>query len=405
MRGSCPWSHRRDPLASVAAVMILLVGLLSALLAAPVAPAAAQSSAPTVPEPVLTGAPGATWPEPSPIDAQAYLLIEVGTGQRLAAFNADTRRPVASTVKLLTAYTVVQRADLDDDVTVGDEVLGVPGSGADLQPGDVWTIEQLLDGLLSRSGNDAAETLARHVGGTREAFLSLMEQDAAELGVADLDLTSPSGLDDTQRLSAHDLAIIGIAVLQDDELPELIAREIVVLPGQPAAETRNELLGRYPGATGMKTGFTTSAGHSLLGSARRSGRELIGVVLGAGADPSRFDGMARLLDHGFDETTIAQIGTSIELQVAGGAVDLVVPPTPVTVPAASEASLQLTLPVRPPSDPLRFPVLVDGAELGVVTATPRGGPPPLEPGTPAMGRALVDGAYAALRAASAAGTL
>lgn len=383
-------------------IALVAAGLVGGLVAVP---AAAQTPSPTVPEPVLVDAPGAAWPDPGSIDAQTYVLVEVATGQRLAGMNADIRRPVASTVKLLTAYTVIRRADLDDVVTVGDEVLGVPGSGAGLQPGDEWTIEQLLDGLLSRSGNDAAETLAIHVGGTREAFLALMEQDAAAMGVPDLDLTSPSGLDDTQRLSAHDLAMIGIAVLQDADLPELLAREIVALPGQPAAETRNELLGRYPGATGLKTGFTTPAGYSLVGSAQRGDRHLIGVVLGAGEDPSRFDGTASLLDHGFDAMSLAEVGTSIELRVAGGAVDLVVPPTPVTVPATSEASLQLTLPIRPPSEALRFPVLVDGEELGVLTAAPTGGPTPLDPGSPAMGRALVDGAYAALRAASAAGTL
>jgi D-alanyl-D-alanine carboxypeptidase len=395
----------------VSGTLVLLVVLLSALAATAVAPAAAQSSSqppsqpPAMPEPVLSEAPGDTWPGPAPIDAQAYLLVEVATGQRLVEMHADTRRPVASTVKLLTAYTVIQRADLEDVVVVGDEVLGVPGSGAGLQPGDEWTVEQLLDGLLSRSGNDAAETLAVHVGGTREGFLTLMEQDAAALGVTDLDLTSPSGLDDTQLLSAHDLAVIGIAALQDEDLPELLARETVSLPGQPRAETRNELLGRYPGATGMKTGFTTPAGYSLIGSAQREGRELIGVVLGAGEDPSRFDGTANLLDHGFDETLVVEVGTAIEVLVAGGSIELVVPPMPVTVPVDSEAWLELTLPVRPPTEPLRFPVLVDGEELGSETATPTGGPPPLDPGTPAMGRALVDGAYAALRAASAAGTL
>ncbi|TVR36080.1 MAG: D-alanyl-D-alanine carboxypeptidase [Nitriliruptor sp.] len=405
MRRSSPRVLRRGLIAPGATVVVLLTAMVSALLVAPTAPAVAQSSAPSIPEPVLTDAPGPTWPGPDPIDAEAYVLIEVATGQRLAALHADTRRPVASTVKLLTAYTVIQRADLDAAVTVGDEVLDVPGSGVGLQPGDEWTVEELLDGLLARSGNDAAETLAVHVGGTREGFVALMEQDAAALGVTGLDLTSPSGLDDTQLFSASDLAVIGLAVLQDDDLPELLARQVVTLPGQPAAETRNELLDRYPGATGMKTGFTTPAGHSLVGSAQRGERDLIAVVLGAGEDPSRFDGTATLLDHGFGDMAVSEVGTSIQILLAGGAMELVVPPTPVTVPSVSEASLQLTLPVRPSTESLRFPVLVDGEELGVVTTAPTGGPAPLDPGPSAMGRALVDGAYAALRAASAAGTL
>lgn len=384
----------------------LAVGVAGALLVSVVAlPATAQPAPPVLPEPDLTEAPAVSWPDPSDIAAAAYVLVEAATGQRLAERAADTSRPVASTVKLLTAWSVIQRSDLDDPVMVGEEVVGVTGSGAGVEPGEQWTVEELLDGLLSRSGNDAAEALAVHVGGTREAFLDLMEADAAALGVRDLDLKSPSGLDDTQVLSAHDLSRIALAILQDDHLPDLLDRRIVALPGQPAAETRNELLERYRGATGMKTGFTTAAGYSLVGSARRGGRDLVAVVLGAGEDPARFEAAAALLDFGYDDTVITEVATAIRFAVAGGDIALEVPPTPITVPADSAASLQLNLPVRPPEAPVPFPILVDGEELGVVEAAPTGRPAAVTSGSGQLGRALVDGAYAALRAASAAGTL
>lgn len=387
--------HRRARTVTAVLALVLLVGL----------PAGAQVDAPELPAPALVDAPGADWPGPAEVDGEAYLLVEVATGQRLVAVNADARRPVASTIKLLTAWTVIRRSDLDETVVAGEEVVGVTGSGVGLSPGDQWTVEELLDGLLSRSGNDAAEVLAEHVGGSREAFLRLMEADAAELGVTGLSLRSPSGLDDSQRLSASELATIGRAVLRNAELRRLLASQVVSLPGQPAAESRNELLERYPDATGMKTGFTTLAGYSLVGSAERGGRELLAVVLGAGPDPARFESTITLLEHGYDAMKVTEVGTRIAFQVAGGTVDLVVPPTPVTVPVASAASLELTLPVRPPQGALTFPILVDGATLGTVVAEPSTGPEAVDPGSAQLGRALADGAYAGLRAASAAGTL
>lgn len=377
------------------------------LLAVLVALAAASPSlaAPSLPEPLLDGAPPASWPEPDGVDGEALILLEVETGQLLVARAADQRRPVASTIKLLTAYSVVTRVDLDEVVTVGDEVVGIGGSGVDLAPGEEWTVEELLLALLPRSGNEAAEALAVYVGGDRATFLRMMEEDAATLGIDDLAVTSPSGLDDGTLLSAYELARVAAAVYEIEELRPILSTRVVSLPGRPAEENRNLLIGDYPGATGMKTGFTTAAGYSLVASAERGERDLIAVVLGAGEDPSRFDSAATLLDHGFEATHQTRLNTTATLWVAGGRLSLATPEVTITIPEGSEASLELRLPIRPPEEALTFPLLVDGAELSELRAEPEGGPDPVDGEEARIGRALVDGMYASLRAATADGTL
>jgi serine-type D-Ala-D-Ala carboxypeptidase (penicillin-binding protein 5/6) len=311
---------------------------------------------------------------------------------------------VASTIKVLTALTVLERTELDDEVTVGQEVADVPGSGVGLEPGDTWTVAELVDALIARSGNEAAEALAVHVAGSREAFLELMEQDAAALGVTGLELVSVSGLDDGNLLSAADLARISAAALDHPELGPFLGREVVTLPGEGELPTRNELLGRYPEATGVKTGFTSAAGYSLVGSAERGQRELVAVVLGAGEDPARFELAARLLDLGFDAYEPRLLEAELRFTVAGGAVALAVEAHEVVIPTGESASLSLPVTPRPPEGDVTVPILVAEREVGRLPAVldRSQAPPPVEAGAAEIGRAAVDGVYAALRARAAA---
>ena len=382
-----PWTSRAAALMVVAA---LVVGGWAA-------PVRAEGPG-VVPTPIITDAPD-TWPRPIGTDVAAYLLLDLATGQVLAARDADERRPVASTVKVLTALTAVRRAALDEEVTVGDEVLGVTGSGVGLEPGDVWTVEELLDAIIARSGNEAAEALAVHVAGSRDAFLRMMEADAAELGVPGLELVSVSGLDDGNLISATDLAWLSAVALADAELGPILARSSVTLPGQEALPTRNDLLVRYGGATGVKTGFTTAAGYSLVGSARRDGRDLVAVVLGAGEDPARFDLATRLLDLGYSSYEPRSLSADVRFAVAGGQVRLSVDGVEVVVPTGEPASLSLPIAPRPPEADVTVPLLVGGREVaqlpGLVDRSRV--PAPAEDTATAIGRAAVDGTYAALR--------
>lgn len=364
-------------------------------------PATSGGALDAPPAPSVSGPP-ATWPDVA-LEAEAYLLVEAATGQVLVAHRAEELRPVASTVKVLTALSVLERADLDEEVVVGDEVVGIPGSGADLEPGDTWTVAELLDALISRSGNDAAEALAVHVGGDVATFVEMMAADAAALGLGERPLVSPSGLDDANRLSALDLATIARAALADERLRPYFARPRVALPGQGLVESRNELLERYPEATGLKTGFTNAAGNSLVASAARDGRELVAVVLGSGEDPARFEAAIALLELGFTGFAPREVGTVLEYRLAGGVARIEVPTTPVSVPAGTTASLGLELSARPPDAAPVVPVRVGDDVLGELQAV-------LEidrddGGDAALGRAAADGVYAALRAGAAAGVL
>ncbi len=370
-----------------------------------VPPAEAQSEDPSDPIAALVATdPPAGWPTPEGLDAAAYLLVDADTGQPLVASRADDRRPVASTLKLLTAYSVITRVDLDEEVTVGDEI-EVGGSGVGLEPGDTWTVEELLAALLPRSGNDAAEALAVHVGGDREAFLRLMEEDAAALGLGEISITAPSGLDDDTLLSARDLATISRAVLEFEELRDIVGQRVVTLPDSSPEENRNELIGDYPGATGLKTGFTTPAGFSLVASAEAGGRELVAVVLGADEDPARFEIATALLDHGFEHTLRTEVGTEVALHRAGGQQTFVVDPLELTVPEDLDARLDVRLPMRPPEGDLEVPLVVGDDTLLTLTAESELSLEPTDGEEAAIGRALVDGGYAALRSAAAAGTL
>jgi serine-type D-Ala-D-Ala carboxypeptidase (penicillin-binding protein 5/6) len=391
--------------AALAALLALLLALVGPT------PARAELTAPM--PPVLGAELPAGWPTVDGLEAGSWVLVEASTGQILAEHRSDQRRPVASTIKILTALTVLDRAEPDEVVVAGEEARGIEGASVGLSPGDEWTIEQLLDAIIIRSGNDAAEVLAAHVAGDTEAFADLMAEDAQLLGLDDAVVVDPSGLTDENLLTAQELATLARVALDDHRLRPLLARRTVELPGLGTVETRNELLFRYRGATGVKTGFTLAAGNSLVGSAERDGRELIAVVLAAGEDPAtRFAEVGRLLDHGFDDFVQTTVTAEIGYAVAGGAVAYEVAATPVTTPVDDEPVVGFVPTARPPEDELSVEVTAGRHRLGTLHAQPpadaapgaRSGPDDAE-GAALLGRAIVDGAYAALRAASAAGEL
>lgn len=398
---------RRAPARHLLAWLLLLAGLVGPPAAvaaqeasggAGAAQPAATSDRPSLPTPVLPGVPAA-WPPPPAVAAPVYLLVDVATGQVLAEQGADEPRPVASTIKILTALTVLDLMEPDADVHVGPEVLDVPGASGSLLPGDVRPVRELLAILMVRSGNDVAEALAVAAAGDRDRFLEAMDATARRLGLPPRAFVSPSGLDDDQRLTARELAVLAVAALRDPVLAPLLALPEVTDPRAGIQANRNELIGTYPGATGVKTGFTAAAGNSLVASARRADRELVAVVLGAGEDPERFEDAAALLDHGFDAFAPVTLTAGHDLAVAGGAVTFTAGPVLLVVPADAAAELWLPLPVRVPESDLVATILVDGAAVGQVEVARSDRLPDPARGDAAVGRALADGAYAALRAA------
>jgi len=219
--------------------------------------------------------------QPPAVSATAALLIDLDAGQTLYARRAHDPLPPASTVKLMTALLVLQRATLTDRVTISAHAAGIPGSRMGLTAGETLTVRDLLYGLLLPSGNDAAVALAEHVAGDETAFVTLMNQAAVNMSLAQTRFTNPHGLDDPQeRTSAADLVKIAQAALAYPIFAEIVAQESAFVAGRSLQNT-NELLGFYRGADGVKTGTTTAAGECLVASVTRSSHRLMVVVLGA----------------------------------------------------------------------------------------------------------------------------
>lgn len=382
--------------------MVALAAIVLALLASGGA-SAEEPSAGALHAQAFEVVPDQDWPQPAEVDASAYILIDVDTGQVLAEHQADEQRAVASTIKALTALTAVERVDLDDTVTVGSEVL-VDGSSASLSPGDTWTVEQLLEGLMARSGNDAAEALAVHVGGSLEEFLVLMREDAEELGLADPTLVSVSGLNDENQLTARDLAIIGQAALANDELSPFLRREEVTLPSMGTVPTRNQFILDDPDATGVKTGYTRAAGYSFIGSVERDGRHLLAVVLGTESDEARFAAANELIEHGFDAYESTSVDGTISYAVGGGHQRYTLESFDLAVPAGAGVSVQPQL-LAHPSDESLMDVMVDDRLVLTAPAALVADDSDVDPShaaTDALAQAAASDVYTALRAATAA---
>jgi D-alanyl-D-alanine carboxypeptidase len=342
----------------------------------------------------VTWAPAAPGGAPSvpPATARAYLLMDADTGQVLAERHAGDLLPVASTVKLLTTLTALETLDLDQRITVGAEV-AVGGAGTGLHPGDTWTVAQLLDATIARSGNDAARALAVAAAGDLEAFAARMQLTADRLGLDGAVLDEPTGLADTNLLSARHLATIAAAALDHPGIRAAGSRRAVTLPGIGTIASRNLFLDQFPGATGLKTGFTELAGYCFVGSAERDGRELVAVVLGAREDPARFTEAGALLGMVFDRYVPTPL-PPWRLRTAGGWVSAPPGIEHVWTPDDATVAIELAPPSGADGD-VRAQVGWGGAV--VVDLAARADARSSAPET--VGARLMDAAYAAMRTA------
>jgi serine-type D-Ala-D-Ala carboxypeptidase (penicillin-binding protein 5/6) len=252
---------------------------------------------------------------PGRVKATAGALADAGTMQLLWSRGLNTERPMGSITKVMTALLVIEAGDLNREIRIPRAVLAYvakyQGESAGLHPGDVLTARQLLYALLLQSGCDAAYVLATTYGPGMPAFLAKMNAMAARLGMTQTHFTSPDGLPYPTEYSTYstpaDLLTLGLAAMK---LP--VFRSIVSQPFYHIGRSRghhhaywwdntNSLIGSYPGADGIKTGYTDAAKHCLLFEAIRHGTTLIGVVLGSpttGPDAAA-QAAARLLNWGF----------------------------------------------------------------------------------------------------------
>jgi serine-type D-Ala-D-Ala carboxypeptidase (penicillin-binding protein 5/6) len=239
-------------------------------------------------------------PRPPPVESASWMLWDDTNGVVLAADEPDVERRMASTTKLMTALVVAERADMDEIVEVPADYIPIGGQMIGVGRDERWTVEEMLTGLMVKSGNDLADLLAIHVAGSVNRFVALMNRKADRLGLENTHFVNPSGLDaEGHHSSAEDLVDIGRAVMDHPELARMMRLKSAVLPGSPlrVVTGTNKLLSQVPGAFGLKTGDTPAAGLVLVAGAERNGRRLYTVVMGS-AD--HFADAATLLEYGFD---------------------------------------------------------------------------------------------------------
>jgi D-alanyl-D-alanine carboxypeptidase (penicillin-binding protein 5/6) len=236
------------------------------------------------------------------LTARSAILVDARTGRVLWALRPHLRRPVASTTKIMTAIVALRRLAPRDVVTVPRTVLRVPLVKEGLRPQERVRAWKLFYGLLLYSGNDDALALAVASAGTRANFVALMNQEAERLGLRETHFAGPSGVIDRDNYSsAWDLAAVTRVALRDLRFRAIVrTRSIRVAWAPPTFAkqyvNKNLLLDTYRGADGVKTGWTTLAGHCLVASAHRGRMRLIAVVLGA---RDQYRDARRLLNYGF----------------------------------------------------------------------------------------------------------
>ena len=245
-------------------------------------------------------------PAPPEVAAQAYLVADLDTGDVYAAKNAHQRLRPASTLKTLTALTLLPRLDSSAVYTATEQDAAVEGSKAGLRPGQDYTVEQLFYALLLPSGNDAASALAAANRGAQNT-VEQMSEEARRLGAYDTTVENPSGLDaDGQFSSAYDLALFGRAAMENEEFVRYVTTPTVQFPGKGDSTEQlrntNDLLEQYAGAFGVKSGYTSKAGHTVIGAAERGDQRLLVVLLGS--DQNYAQHAASLLDWGFDPSSL-----------------------------------------------------------------------------------------------------
>ena len=234
-------------------------------------------------------------------------VIELSSRRFLHEVNADRKLPLASTTKILTALVVLDTLDIDEVVEIPKEAEGTEGSSVYLKAGEKFTVKELLYGLMLRSGNDCAVTLALHHSGSIENFARAMNEKAISLGAESSRFVNPHGLpDDGHYTTAHDLALIAAAAMENETFREIVSTKFY----EPRSwKNKNKMLWEYPGANGVKTGFTVRAGRCLVSSAERNGMTLVAVVLNS---PQMFERSKELLDNAFERYSLHKICSASE---------------------------------------------------------------------------------------------
>ena len=308
------------------------------------------------------------------VAAPSAILMEAATGTVLWEKNAHERLAPASVTKIMTLLLVMEalesgRISWDDTVIASDFAAAKGGSQVYLEAGEQMTMDEMLKSVVVSSANDCATALAEHIAGSEAAFVEMMNRRAEELGMKNTHFVNCTGLDDDPNAAehlttAHDIALMSRALLAHDAIRKYTTIWMdTVRNGAFGLSNTNKLVRFYSGTTGLKTGYTSGAGHCLSASAMREGIEFIAVVLNCKSSNERFQSAKQLLDHGF--ANYALVRPQADAEIPSVAVTLGKEPSIVPVPASMD------------------PVLVEKSKKNAVTVrveTTQAVKAPVEPG-------------------------
>lgn len=307
------------------------------------------------------------WPQASDISSEAAVVMEDTTNTVLYSKNADEILFPGSTVKIMTCLLALENTQLTDEVTMtATGVSGVTDGGASIssQVDEVFTVEQCLYAIMVASANDIALQIAEHVGGSVDGFIQMMNDRAAALGCTNTIFTNPTGLpDDNQHTTAHDMALVMQAAIQNESFRTITAATSYTIPATNKSAARNLTskftmtdtgsTGFYEGCIGGKEGYTEASGSTLVCAAQRNGMTLISVVL-KGASGQTATDAASILNYGFDQFQQLSLGDDDFSIISGGEIIL-----PVGYTAAD-----LTTEDTQNGDQIDRTYLFNGAEVG-----------------------------------------
>ena len=273
---------------------------------------------------------------PAEVPVKSALLMDAATGQILYEQNIHQRLAPASVTKVMTMLLIMEAIDSGniqwtDMVTTSEAAAAKGGSQIYLKVGEQMSVADMVKSIAVSSANDAACAMAEHLQGSEEAFVQIMNRRAGELGMSDTHFVNCTGLDDDPAAaghltSAHDIALMSRELLVNH--PKIMEYTTIwmdtIRDGSFGLSNTNKLVRFYPGATGLKTGFTRGAGYCLSASAQRDGLHLIAVVLGAENSAQRFSACKQLLDWGFaNYALVAPEVTGGQVPVRLGTADFV----------------------------------------------------------------------------------
>jgi len=261
--------------------------------------------------------------DPTPnftVNAKAAILVEPLTGKVILAHNSEEALPPASITKIMTLLLIYEaieqgRISWDDMVTTSEYAARRGGSQIYLEAGEQQSVRELTKSIAIASANDAAAAMAEFLAGSEEGFVANMNAKAAELGMRNTNFANSCGLHaDGHKMSAYDIALMSRALItRFPEVHELVTIWMDTITHRTARgeeefglTNTNRMLRTYQGATGLKTGFTSQAGHSISATAERDGLTLIAVILSAPDSATRFDEARKLLDYGFANYAISK---------------------------------------------------------------------------------------------------